>query len=81
MDLLVPYISTAHALGMKVKLYYTMRELSTRLPELWAFRSLGNEIYRSEERRGKAIRSWISGCRNISGTITPPGGSPSPMRA
>ncbi len=46
LDLLVPYTSEAHTLGMKVKIYYTMRELSTRLPELWTFRSLGNEIYR-----------------------------------
>lgn len=46
LDLLGPYVSAAHGLGMKVKLYYTMRELTTRLPELWAFRSLGNEIYR-----------------------------------
>jgi hypothetical protein len=53
MDLLVPYISSAHALGMKVKLYYTMRELSTRLPELWAFRSLGDEIYRSGGTQGQ----------------------------
>ncbi len=53
MDLLVPYISSAHALGMKVKLYYTMRELSTRLPELWAFRTLGNEIYRSGGTQGQ----------------------------
>lgn len=45
MDLLVPYMESAHDLGIKVKLYYTMRELTTRLPELWAFRSLGNEIY------------------------------------
>jgi hypothetical protein len=53
MDLLVPYISSAHALGMKVKLYYTMRELTTRLPELWTFRSLGNEIYRSGGTQGQ----------------------------
>lgn len=46
LDLLGPYVSTAHALDMKVKLYYTMRELTTRLPELWAFRSLDDEIYR-----------------------------------
>lgn len=46
LDLLGPYVSDAHALGMRVKLYYTMRELSTRLPELWTFRSLGDEIYR-----------------------------------
>ena len=46
LDLLIPYISESHALGMKVKIYYTMRELTTRLPELWTFRSLGDEIYR-----------------------------------
>jgi hypothetical protein len=46
LDLLGPYVSEAHELGMKVKLYYTMRELTTYLPELWTFRSLGDEIYR-----------------------------------
>lgn len=46
LDLLGPYVSEAHGLGMKVKLYYTMRELTTHLPELWTFRSLGDEIYR-----------------------------------
>jgi hypothetical protein len=46
LDLLGPYVNQAHGLGMKVKLYYTMRELTTRLPELWTFRSLGDEIYR-----------------------------------
>ncbi|GGA60110.1 hypothetical protein GCM10011507_09610 [Edaphobacter acidisoli] len=46
LDLLTPYVSTAHELGMKIKIYYTMRELTTRLPELWTFRSLGHEIYR-----------------------------------
>ncbi|MHB1838394.1 MAG: glycoside hydrolase domain-containing protein [Acidobacteriaceae bacterium] len=46
LDLLVPYVNTSHTLGMKVKLYYTIRELTTRLPELWTFRSLHNEIYR-----------------------------------
>ncbi len=28
-----------------VNLYYTLRELTSRLPEIWALRSLGNEIY------------------------------------
>lgn len=46
LDLLIPYISESHSLGMKVKIYYTMRELTTRLPELWTFRSLHHEIYR-----------------------------------
>ena len=44
-DKLRAYTTQAHKLGMKVKIYYTVRELSTRLPELWALRSLGDEIY------------------------------------
>ena len=38
------YIDQAHRLGMKVKVYYTVRELSNRAPEIFALRSLGNEI-------------------------------------
>ena len=53
LDLLIPYISEAHKLGMKIKVYYTMRELTTRLPELWTFRSLGNEIYRMGGTQGQ----------------------------
>lgn len=30
--------------GLKVKIYYTIRELTNQVPELWALRSLGNEI-------------------------------------
>ncbi|MBI4891852.1 MAG: hypothetical protein HY821_14595 [Acidobacteria bacterium] len=61
-DLLVPYIQEAHAKGMKAKVYYTIRELTTRLPELWAFRSLGEEIYRvgGTQAHGAAyLDSWL----------------------
>ncbi len=53
LDLLGPYVSEAHRLGMKVKIYYTMRELTTRLPELWALRSLAGEIYRTGGTQGQ----------------------------
>ena len=33
-DTLKKYISSAHQLGKKVKLYYTVRELSIRAPEI-----------------------------------------------
>lgn len=33
-----------HKKDCKVKLYYTVRELTNAAPELWALRSLGNEI-------------------------------------
>ena len=38
------YIDSAHALGMKVKIYYTVRELSNRAPEIFTLRSLGDEV-------------------------------------
>jgi hypothetical protein len=38
------YIDSAHAIGDKVKIYYTVRELTNICPELWALKSLGNEI-------------------------------------
>jgi Glycoside hydrolase 123, N-terminal domain len=39
------YIDEAHARGMKVKIYYTVRELSNHALELFALRSLGDEIF------------------------------------
>ncbi len=44
-DKLAEYVSNAHQAGVKVKIYYTVRELSTFAPELWALRSLGHEIF------------------------------------
>ncbi|MBN2246724.1 MAG: hypothetical protein JW755_12875 [Candidatus Aminicenantes bacterium] len=38
------YIDDGHSKGMKVKIYYTVRELSNRAPEIFALRSLGDEI-------------------------------------
>ncbi|MGD9346854.1 MAG: DUF6067 family protein, partial [Candidatus Aminicenantes bacterium] len=39
------YIDEAHSKDMKVKIYYTVRELTNRIPELFALRSLGDEIF------------------------------------
>ncbi|HEY3380721.1 MAG TPA: glycoside hydrolase domain-containing protein [Vicinamibacterales bacterium] len=38
------YIDEAHARNLKVKIYYTVRELTNRAPELFALRSLGDEV-------------------------------------
>ncbi|MFC2120239.1 glycoside hydrolase domain-containing protein, partial [Bacteroidota bacterium] len=38
------YIDEAHEKDIKVKIYYTVRELSNKAPEIFALRSLGNEI-------------------------------------
>lgn len=39
------YIDSAHALGLKVKIYNTVRELSNSAYETFPLRSLGHEIY------------------------------------
>jgi len=39
------YIDRAHDLDLKVKIYYTVRELTNRAPEIFALRSLGDEIF------------------------------------
>ena len=44
-DKLADYVKSAHEKNLKVKLYYTIRELSNHVAELWAMRSLGDEIY------------------------------------
>ncbi|MFI3314750.1 MAG: DUF6067 family protein [Rikenellaceae bacterium] len=44
-DSLIDFIDKQHEQERKVKLYYTIRELSNYTKEIYAFSSLGNEIY------------------------------------
>ncbi len=41
------YVDDAHRRGMRVKIYYTVRELTNRAPELFALFSLGDEVLSS----------------------------------
>jgi hypothetical protein len=50
------YIDKAHGLGLKVKIYNTVRELSDRAYETFPMRSLGQEIYSAGEGGGF---SWL----------------------
>jgi hypothetical protein len=43
--LMKAYVDSAHAAGLKVKIYNTIRELSDHAYEIFALRSLGHEIY------------------------------------
>ena len=45
MALLANYTKTANSLGMRVKFYYTVRELSNHCAEIWALRQLGSEVF------------------------------------
>lgn len=44
-DKMASYVKSAHDQGMKVKIYYTVRELSNHVAEMWALRSLGDEVF------------------------------------
>ena len=44
-DKLASYVNEVHAVGLKAKIYYTVRELSNRVAEIWALRSLGDEVF------------------------------------
>ena len=44
-DKLAAYVQEAHNKDAKVKIYYTVRELSNYVAEMWALRSLGDEIF------------------------------------
>jgi len=50
------YADEAHANGLKVKVYYTVRELSNYCAEIWALRSLGDEVYVDGTHQGD---SWL----------------------
>lgn len=41
-------VEKAHSMGLKYKLYYTVRELSNYTAELWALMSLGDEIFKMD---------------------------------
>jgi len=56
LDLQTAYIEEAHSKGIKVKLYDTIRELTYRAHELFALRSLGDEILNDGEGGG---HSWM----------------------
>ncbi|MFI3314965.1 MAG: DUF6067 family protein, partial [Rikenellaceae bacterium] len=55
-DYMKQYIDEAHEKGVSVKIYYTVRELANRAPELWALRSLGHEVFSSGDILGY---SWL----------------------
>jgi hypothetical protein len=50
------YVDSAHAMNLRVKIYYTVRELANRAPELFALRSLGDEVLANGPGGGS---SWL----------------------
>jgi hypothetical protein len=50
-------VKQAHEAGAKLKIYYTVRELSNRVAEIWALRSLGYEVFC--DGNGEGGHSWL----------------------
>ncbi len=70
-DEMKSYIDQAHERGMKVKIYYTVRELTNHAPEMFALKSLGDEILSSGPGGGP---SWLQehfGSDYIAGWFVP----------
>jgi hypothetical protein len=55
-DAMKSYIDSAHRLGLKVKIYNTVRELSNSAYETFPLRSLGHEVYSTGKGGGY---SWL----------------------
>jgi hypothetical protein len=70
-DAMKAYIDSAHAAGMRVKIYYTVRELTNRAPELWMLRSLGDEVLASGPGGGHAWLQEHVGSDYITGWVVP----------
>ena len=65
------YADSAHAVGIRFKIYYTVRELTNRAPEFWALRSFGHEVFAAGPGGG---HSWLQehvGGDYISGWVVP----------
>ncbi|WP_214324275.1 glycoside hydrolase domain-containing protein [Nonomuraea sediminis] len=79
-DRLKEYVGSLHEHGLRGKLYYTVREISTRAPELWALLGLGEEVLAegpgggcswSREHVGEGrLPAWFSTATDDSSLIT-----------
>lgn len=52
------FVDKWHNRGMKVKIYYTIRELTNYVEEIWALRSLGDEIIYNPNKEGTGF-PWL----------------------
>lgn len=65
------YVDEAHAKGLKVKIYYTVRELTNHAPELYALLSLGHEVLAPGPGGGYSFLQEHVGSDYIAGWFVP----------
>ena len=71
-ELMKAYVDEAHAKGLKVKIYYTVRELTNHAPELFALLSLGHEVLSPGPGGGYSWLQEHAGSDYIAGWFVPP---------
>ena len=52
-------VEDAHANSIKLKLYHTVKEITVRMPEFWAFKSLGSEVIPSTWEIGTSFQGSV----------------------
>jgi hypothetical protein len=70
-DAMRAYVDSAHAALMRVKIYYTVRELTNRAPEFWTLRSLGDEVFADGPGGGHAWLQEHVGGHYVTGWVVP----------
>lgn len=65
------YVDEAHAKNLKVKIYYTVRELTNHAPELYALLSLGHEVLAPGPGGGYSFLQEHVGADYIAGWFVP----------
>lgn len=65
------YVDEAHAKGLKVKIYYTVRELTNHAPEMYALLSLGHEVLAPGPGGGYSFLQEHAGADYIAGWFVP----------
>jgi hypothetical protein len=53
------YIKAAHERGLKVKVYFTNREISNAIVEMWSMKNLNGEIFDSHMDYGLKGNAWL----------------------
>jgi hypothetical protein len=53
------YIKSAHERGLKVKLYFTNREMSNAIIEIWTMKNLNGEIFDANMEYGLKGSAWL----------------------
>lgn len=56
---LANYVNQCHDNGLRVKIYYTVKEMTVHMVEFWALQSLGDEVFPSSWETGESFQGKL----------------------